>query len=140
MSHLSDTGDDLQSYLNKIEVAFDVINKLDNEISFASPKFIKCFFDIGLYILNRANIDIESLSKEVETFLFAIESGIQSQVARYLFEKGVGRPLAIRVSTILRSILDAPIEGNLLNLPGIQDILKSKLSPIAYNELVIHLS
>ncbi|MBI5804526.1 DEAD/DEAH box helicase [candidate division TA06 bacterium] len=128
-------------YLSKVDIALRTVSDLEKEISFNAPKYINCFYDICLYIAKNKNMtEVSDYVDRVESFLFAMESGITSNVGRFLYEKGVSRPIAIRASNLVARIAEGHIDHNYFKRQEVLARLKAELSSIAFNELIEHLN
>lgn len=126
--------------LEKIDKALNVIAQLDTDVAFNSPKYMKCFFDLLLSVLSgRMNIDTKIFYEKIEGFLFAIESGVSSNVGRYLFEKGVSRPIAIKVNDLVSDLVTSDVNADFFNSVRVLEALQKGLSKLAFNELIEHL-
>lgn len=131
---------DNPSVFDRIERALNVIEALDTDLSFKAPKYLKCFFDIIIYQATQKGLQNPQRYRDsIEAFLFAVESGISSPIGRLLFEKGVSRPLAIKVNGLLRGILPTPISIRSFRQQNIREFLEAELSRRAFTELMDHL-
>jgi hypothetical protein len=83
--------------------------------------------------------DIAGYIERVDSFLFAIESGVSSSIGRFLFEKGISRPIAIKVNDLVEELASGPIDRGFFDRPEVIEVLRSELSSIAFNELMEHL-
>lgn len=129
------------SSLEKIERALRVIDTLDKELSYHTPKYLKCFFDITVLHARAKGVqNITQHEERIEGFLFSIESGISSLIGRYLFEKGVARPIAVQASRVLQDIAPRTISPRFFVRADVLERLESGLSRLAFEELTEHLN
>jgi len=131
---------DIASKIQYIEEALNVVRSLESEFSYKSPKYFKCFFDMIIYVAKQKGIDTKIYSEKVESFLFNLECGISSLVGKYLYEKGVTRPVAIKTNSLVEDMVTIPIDDDFFINPDVASRLRSGLSSIAYKELMDHLS
>ena len=127
-------------YLKRIAQAIKIIGFLDEELSFNTPKYLKCFFDIVIHTAQQKGLGREDVYNEkIESFLFSLESGVSSLIGKFLFEKGVSRPVAVRVNGLVHDLATIPITNNFFQKPEVLERLQIGLSKIAYDELNEHL-
>jgi len=130
-----------EDYYKRIELALDTVKALETQLSFNAPKYIKCFFDVAIFVSrNKGILGLENYIDRVEYFIFSLEAGITSSVGRYLFERGVSRPLAIKVKSIVSVLANDAIDTNFFRRDDVDTLLREGLSVIAYKELNAHLS
>ncbi|MFA5997637.1 MAG: DEAD/DEAH box helicase [Candidatus Paceibacterota bacterium] len=128
------------SNIEKVEKALSVVDTLDRDISYDAPKYIKCFFDIVNYVASiKGMTSLDTYEEKVETFLFSIESGVSSLVGRFLFEKGVARPVAIRTNILVHEMANGIITSAFFSNPEVLRKMREGLSSIAFNEVMEHL-
>jgi hypothetical protein len=126
----------------RVQSAIKVLRMLDKEIAFNTPKYLKCFFDIAVYVFIQRGGRQETatrLQDRVDSFLFAIESGISDHVGKFLFERGVSRAVAIAASRILNVPAGQELNSGFFFRPNIREALVQGLSSIALKELDEHL-
>lgn len=127
-------------YFERVTRAIKIIGFLDEELSFNTPKYLKCFFDITIHIAQQKGLDRPDVYNEkVESFLFSLESGISSLIGKFLFEKGVSRPVAVRASILVGDLATIPITNNFFQKYDVVERLRIGLSKIAFEELEEHL-
>jgi len=127
-------------YFKRIAQAIKIIGFLDEELSFNTPKYLKCFFDIATYIARGKGLENPELyADKVESFLFSLESGISSVISRFLFEKGVSRPVAIKTNNLINDLAAIPISDDFFQREDVRKRLEDGLSKIALQELDEHL-
>lgn len=133
-------GDTAASHFERIDAAFKVLAFLESELSFRSPKYLKCFFDLAIHVSASRGADIEEGRERIDGFLFALESGISTPLGRYLFERGVSRTVAIRTRELVGHLAPAPISGDFFTRADVRDLLRTGLSRIAFAEIEEHLA
>ncbi len=128
-------GSEFDTHLGKIEKAIEILREVDRELSYNAPKYLKCFYDLLIQIAAEQGIaDINIYEEKIESFLFSLESGVSSVIAKFLLEKGVSRPVAIRVSSLVDDIASIPISNDFFEKPEVLERL-SRLSKLALDEL-----
>lgn len=136
--HSEATG--TEGYFQKIEWAVKVIRDLETSVSFLAPKYLKCLLDVSLFIMREEGYANEDSLDTIERFLFSIEAGVSSIVARYLYEKGVSRNIAIKAGNIVEEdIISEGFDDGFFNRDSVKEKLRNNLSAIAYRELMDHL-
>ena len=106
-----------------------------------TPKYLKCFFDIAVFHARSKGVqNIPQYEEKIEGFLFSIESGVSSIIGRYLFEKGVARPIAVQASGLLQGIAPRTISPRFFARADVLERLETGLSRLAFEELMEHLS
>ena len=130
---------DIGAKIEVINTAFQIIRDLDSELSYKAPKYFKCFFDVLLYVAKSKNMNTDDYGEKIETILFILESGISSPVGKYLFERGVARPIAIKVNSLIKHLHNGYVDDAIFKQPEIVSQIKAGMSNIAYKELMGHL-
>jgi hypothetical protein len=130
---------DIDSQIAFIETALETIQNLENEFSYNAPKYLKCFFDMVINVANQNGTNTEVYKEQIDAFLFTLECGISKPVGKYLYEKGVSRPVAIKASALVEDLATIPLNDNFFRQRKVVDRLKSGISSIAYQELMDHL-
>lgn len=135
-----DPPTDIDSQINCIEGALNIIRDLESQFSYSSPKYFKCFLDIAIESANQKGIDTTTYKEKAESFLFTLECGISSVIGRYLYEKGVTRPVAIKANSLVEDLATIPMDDNFFNQSDVSARLRTGMSKIAYEELNDHLN
>lgn len=141
-------------YLEKNDIKIDfeenIIKTLDyynNIIWFKWTKYIRVFYNILLEILIERGIEIDKddyISK-VESFLFTLETWINSSLWKFLYSKWLPRSLCVKTNKLILFFISDVDEWNddiikeYFSKKRIKWILKIWLSNISYDELYFNL-
>lgn len=136
-----ESGSDFSILFKRLTRAINTIRDLETEFSFNAPKYLKCFFDILMFVCQKKGLKtIDDHLERINAFLFALESGVCTALAMFLIEQGISRSVAIRVSFILKDTsIQLPISKNSFLPAPIQNRIKESLSSIAFKELNEHI-
>ncbi|KKS37560.1 MAG: ATP-dependent DNA helicase [Parcubacteria group bacterium GW2011_GWD2_42_14] len=127
--------------IERVEKALRVVDRLDKDLSYNAPKYIKCFYDLVLYDAQRRGMqDLDTYEERIESFLFSIESGVSSFIGRFLFERGVSRPIAIKTNFLVEELAGGPVNLTFFEREDVVRALSEGLSRIAFDELMEHLN
>lgn len=118
-----------------------------NVIWFNWVKYIRVFYNILFYIFSEKwiSIDKEEYEKTIESFLFTLETWINSGLWKYLYSIWLSRSIAVKVNNLLSIFIrdieefDKDIIKDLFNKRSVKIILNLKLSKLAYEELYSNL-
>lgn len=133
-------GDSPASHFERIDSAFKVLAFLEKELSFKSPKYLKCFFDIALSVSALSGRNVDENRERVDGFLFALESGVSTSVGKFLFERGISRTVAVRASEIVGHLAPNPVTLEFFTRTNVRALLRTELSRIAFEEIDGHLT
>lgn len=141
----------LLSYQNKIPVEKDLDEKALEELSyytnvigFSWVKYIRVFYNIlsHIYTEKWIIIDDEEYEKNLDTFLFTLETWINSSLWKYLYSIGLSRSISVKVNKLLWYLIKDIEEFDIENIKRVFNrrrvkliILKFWLSKLAYEEL-----
>lgn len=131
---------DINSQIIHIDRALNIIKEIEKQFSYSSPKYFKCFLDMGLESATRKGIETSIYKEKAESFLFTLECGISSTIGKYLYEKGVTRPVAIKTNSLVEDLVTIPIDDNFFGRPEVMNRLRMEMSDIALRELKDHLN
>ncbi|MEF2176134.1 MAG: DEAD/DEAH box helicase [Candidatus Absconditabacteria bacterium] len=125
----------------------DELTYYSNIIGFYWVKYIRVFYNIllNIYIEKGISINKEEYEKNVESFLFTLETGINSSLGKYLYSIGLSRSIAVKVNKLLSIFIkgqesfDKQIINSLFSKKRVKLILSVGLSKLAYDELYSNL-
>jgi tetratricopeptide (TPR) repeat protein len=125
------------------EKVLEFITYYTNTIWFSWVKYLRVFYNILFIVFEEKwlNIEKEEYEKTIDSFLFTLETWIDSQLGKYLYSLWLPRSICIKVNKTI-AIFTKNIEeynkeniDNLFISKRVKAFLKIRLSKIAYTEL-----
>ncbi|MDD4628939.1 MAG: DEAD/DEAH box helicase, partial [Candidatus Peribacteraceae bacterium] len=127
---------EIERRMTILDKMINYMSKLEREVSFEGPKFLKCFYDIAISVFIEKGGVMPDIEDKIDGFLFSLEAGLSHPVTRMLYEKGVSRSVAISVKNSLPS---GHIELEYFKRPQTKSNLESTLTKLEFQELYAHI-